>query len=377
MKPTELLLLNPQDLLSDRQLSQQIKSEIITILDLLQESLIVDSDPQALKKINKKLQQIEPVEILPLSGDLFESTRLTPQQIQEFDRYMQVKHTRTCIPAKLIGTSLMTAYFGLMQTLNSCDTPIHDIHLIKVGFQEYISLLKRAFDLESITSEKTTNALYNRQDREEETLEAEKQPTDDRSSDITVLDRWRKGHWVFLVFTQALIIGLKRFIEAVNNSDLDLAKVELNGATQLLWASGAVMKITGNFKREQYENEVKFTMTPGHSQSLVQSEALSGLMMWDHDYLVNVIWKKELLPIFKKLPTSLQTEHESFVRAYQEGLSLGHKNICTKFGGSERESLTANHCSPALKNLEKFEVNRLKMLDPHHHVSSNNKCPFH
>ncbi|MFB8790661.1 MAG: hypothetical protein U7123_17855 [Potamolinea sp.] len=137
------------------------------------------------------------------------------------------------------------------------------------------------------------------------------------------------------------------------------------------------MKITGKFNREQYENEVRFTMTLGHPQSLVQSEALSGLMMWEHNYLVNLIWKKELLQIFKNIPNFLQSEHKNFVHAYQEGLSRVHRNICTKFGVTERESLIASHSNTAWKNLEKFEVNRLKMLNPQNLVSSNQKCTFH
>lgn len=88
-------------------------------------------------------------------------------------------------------------------------------------------------------------------------------------------------------------------------------------------------------------------------------------------------WKNELLPIFKNIPHALQSEHENFVRAYKEGLSLGHKSICTKFGGNETGSLITSHGKTGLKNLENFEANRLKMLDPNNLLKSKHKCPFH
>jgi len=93
---------------------------------------------------------------------------------------------------------------------------------------------------------------------------------------ISPLHIWKKGHWVFLVFSQALIISLDRFLAALGNDQLDQAKVELETTTELMYASGAAMKLTGNFTREKYESEIRPTMTIGNPQSLVQSENLSG-----------------------------------------------------------------------------------------------------
>jgi len=192
---------------------------------------------------------------------------------------------------------------------------------------------------------------------------------------ISPLHIWKKGHWVFLVFSQALIISLDRFLAALGNDQLDQAKVELETTTELMYASGAAMKLTGNFTREKYESEIRPTMTIGNPQSLVQSENLSGLMMWNHDYLIKIICKQKLLPILKTLPSILELEHENFVRAYKWGISDGHKSICAEFGGGEIGSLiAASESSAAIKTLEKFEHSRVKILDPMGIVKDS--CPL-
>jgi hypothetical protein len=186
---------------------------------------------------------------------------------------------------------------------------------------------------------------------------------------------WKKGHWVFFVFSQALIISLERFVAAMNNDQIDQAQLELETTTELLYASGAAMKLTGNFTRDKYENEIRPTMTIGNPQSLVQSENLSGLMMWDHDALINVICKQKLLPIMKNIPTILETEYEKFVLAYKWGISDAHKSICAEFGGGEIGSLiAASEISTAIKTLEKFEKSRVKLLDPMGLVKDS--CPL-
>lgn len=170
---------------------------------------------------------------------------------------------------------------------------------------------------------------------------------------------------MFLVFTQALIISLNGLLAAIGNDQLDQAKVELETTTELMYASGAAMKLTGNFTREKYESEIRPTMSIGNPQSLVQSENLTGLMIWEHDYLIKIICQQKLLPILKTLPSILEVEHENFVRAYKWGISDGHKSICAEFGGGEIGSLiAASESIAAIKNLEKFEHSRVKLLDP-------------
>ncbi|MEG4322165.1 MULTISPECIES: hypothetical protein [unclassified Microcoleus] len=314
--------------------------------------------------IHSAWQQLGPIETVFIEEDFPTSTALKHHKIQEFDRYMEVFHVEAKEPAKLIVASVLRAYLGFLEIDKIWPLDPTEVKLLKVGFQTYADLLLRVFNLPVVQG-------------------IEKSDTNCSTADyrgpenMSPLEVWQKSHWVFLVFCQALIVCLKRFVDAVQTGNMDTAKIELQTAADLMWASGAAMKLAGSFSRQIYESEVRPTMTPGNPQSLVESEPLSGIMMWEHDYLVNVIWKKQLSPILPTLPAILEAEYAEFVRAYQQGLSAGHKSVCTKFGGGEIGALTASHLNSnnAVANLEKFEQSRLKLLDPQKHFSG--KCPFH
>jgi hypothetical protein len=50
---SELLLLTPHGLLTGYILSKQVKCEIVTLVELLQQSLFVDLDSKQIKEINQ------------------------------------------------------------------------------------------------------------------------------------------------------------------------------------------------------------------------------------------------------------------------------------------------------------------------------------
>ncbi len=280
---------------------------------------------------------------------------------------MEVQHVKAKEPAKLIVVSLLISYLGFLNISQGLGFNPHKAS-VKAGFKAYGSLLKRLFNLESYQLEYDLENNHNLTNYD---THADMEPNFSPSP----LQVWQKGHWVFLVFSQALILSLNRLVDAIGNEQLDRAKIELETATELMYASGAAMKLTGNFTREKYESKIRPTMMTGNPQSLVQSENLSGLMMWDHHYLINVICKQKLLQIMKNLPSLLTAEHEKFVRAYQGGISDGHKSICTEFGGGEIGSLiAASESSAAIKSLKKFEKSRAKILDPQGLVQG--ECPL-
>ncbi|MUG91080.1 hypothetical protein F7734_00615 [Scytonema sp. UIC 10036] len=362
----DLCLLPPQDLLNTYPLSQPITIQVHQTITQFQQALSGEESLQA-NTINTALQQLTPVEVIPLSEEFSTGTNLKWLQVQEFDRYMEVQHVKAEEPAKLIVTSLLRAYLGFLEI--STRLPFNSNKVsVKSGFKTYALLLIKTFGLEEDNSIKNIYNLHHTSTNYHPNLNIATKPI------LSPLQVWKKGHWVFLVFSQALILSLNRLVTAISNGQLDQAKTEFETATALMYASGAAMKLTGNFTREKYESEIRPTMTTGNLQSLVQSENLSGLMMWEHDYLINVICKKKLLPIMKTLPSILAAEHEKFVRAYQRGISDGHKSICAKFGGSEIGSLiAASESSAAIKSLKKFEKSRSKILDPQGWVTG--ECP--
>lgn len=357
-------LLPPQELLKSSKLNQQKKAQLNLILQQLKKTLTKETQPEAIAILNPAWQQLSPVATIPLEKQFTTGTSLKRQQVKEFDNYMDVCHVKAKEPAKLMTASLVQAYLVFLEINKTWPLYANEVKLLKLGIQSYADLLARVFNL----------PVPKTKDKSESNNSTTPYPVDDQMNPLQV---WQRSHWIFLVFCQALIICLKRFVDACQSDNPDLAKIELQTAADLMWASGATMKLAGSFSRQIYESEVRPTMTPGHPQSLIQSDPLTGLMMWEHDYLVNVIWKKQLSPILKDLPNYLQAEHAEFVRAYQQGLSGGHKSICAKFGGGEMAALTASNLpgNLAVATLEKFEQNRLKLLDRQGRVSG--KCPFH
>jgi hypothetical protein len=186
--------------------------------------------------------------------------------------------------------------------------------------------------------------------------------TQDYSSQI-----WKGFHWSFFVNIQGLTICLTRFEKYLNSGNLSQAEIELKTATDLMLASGAAMSLAGSFSRAEYEQYIRPMMAPPN----VQSANFSGLMSWDHAWLMKV-WKR-LRPHFNNLPMALQPQHEQFVQAYF-ALATAHKAVCQKFGGDETGSLRFDRRN-AIDTLDKFANSRRQLIDPKRQIEGS--CPFH
>jgi hypothetical protein len=176
------------------------------------------------------------------------------------------------------------------------------------------------------------------------------------SASITVEEIWQGFHWSFFIQIQALIICLQRFEQALDQRDLANAKLELSAAATFLQASGAAMELAGSFNRQMYDRHIRPSMSPPQVQSL----DFSGLMSWEHAYLIQ-IWKR-LRPRFANLPIELQEAHQAFVAAYGE-LAHSHRAVCAKFGGDEGGSLRFDR-STATTTLDAFSRSRSHLINP-------------
>ena len=183
------------------------------------------------------------------------------------------------------------------------------------------------------------------------------------ASSDDLLEIWRRGHWIFFVLTQGLTLAFKRFASALRRHDLEPARVELRAANALLWASGASMKLAGSFSEAQYHSSVRPSMTHGDPAALVEHSSLSGTMTWDHHFLVSRVWREELLPEVANLPAELRSDYDDFLLAYRQGLAVGHRAVCSKFGGDSMGSLVAPN-QIATEILDKIEARRLAQLSP-------------
>jgi hypothetical protein len=180
------------------------------------------------------------------------------------------------------------------------------------------------------------------------------------NTNISPIEIWKKSHWSFFTNIQGLIMALSRFITFIEAGEIEAAGIELMTATALMLASGSAMCIAGSFSCAEYESGVRQQMVPPN----VQSDNFSGVMSYDHSYLM-VIWKK-LPAIFKDLPPALDAKHHEFVMAYRE-LAHSHRAVCDKFGGGQTASLRST--KTAVDELDRFTKSRTQLLDP------NKKCP--
>ncbi len=168
---------------------------------------------------------------------------------------------------------------------------------------------------------------------------------------------WQEFHWAFFLNTQGLILCLRRFALLLDRDDIAGAAVELDAAAALMDASAAAMQLAGSFTREEYERDVRVSMSPPN----VQSEGFSGLMSWEHGVLVN-LWR-DLRPRFAALPEALAPAHARFAHAYRS-MAEGHVQVCARFVGDGAPSLRYDN-REALISLRRFGENRLAMIDPH------------
>jgi hypothetical protein len=178
---------------------------------------------------------------------------------------------------------------------------------------------------------------------------------------------WKGFHWSFFIQVQGLIICLRRFEASLVCGDLASAQIELATATDLMQASGAAMESAGSFSRQEYEQEVRPSMSPPY----VQADNFSGLMSWEHAVLMQ-LWKR-LRSVFQTLPPDLYPQHQQFVEAYFS-LVHAHKAVCQKFGGEGAGSLRFE-AGNAVHTLDQFAQVRRQYLDPNHQAL--NRCPFH
>ncbi|MDD1413641.1 hypothetical protein MEN41_02895 [Dolichospermum sp. ST_con] len=176
---------------------------------------------------------------------------------------------------------------------------------------------------------------------------------------------WKRYHWLFFVFVQGNILCMHRLKKEMRKESMIQVGVILKSMSKLMLASGASMIFAGTPEHQEYENGIRPTMMPPN----VNSADFSGLMSYDHAYLIN-LWNQEK-KLFKLIPSFLSPAYEEFLKAH-EFLALSHKFVCQKYGGDQTGSLRENRVT-ALENLEKINNSRRRtiissdhqLLNPH------------
>jgi hypothetical protein len=337
-----LTLLQPQALAARLSFGPELSSSALHQVA----ATLAEPAEQGLAALGVVHQELRTAPCEPLLGDFGTGTNLKRASVVELDDYMQVVRVDASAPAAVWLRSVVEAQMGWLTLLTKANSDEIELRQVALGFQALHQLTARAMATEVLVSAPHPSLLTARSS----VFEAHE-----------LLGIWRKGHWIFFVLTQGLIIVFKRLALALRSNDVQSARIELAAATDLFWASGASMKLTGAFSNEQYHTQVRPTMTLGADQALVKNTSLSGAMTWDHHYLVNRVWREELMPLLGSLPDAVKDLYPEFLRAYREGLSTGHRAVCAKFGGETMGSLVApNHIATDL--LDNIETTRLAQL---------------
>ena len=172
------------------------------------------------------------------------------------------------------------------------------------------------------------------------------------------LQRWTRGHHMFMVVIQGLVVIFNCLRHELEASNLRTADALLRAATRLMMGVGPALRFTGDFGYSEYEKEVRPTLTPPAAPP-----GLSGLYWRDHEYLMKLLAR--MRPMLMNLDASLRDHlhplHEALATAYES-----HKFVCGSFVGSERSSLlmASRTQQPAVETLDHFKRVRLQLVKP-------------
>ncbi len=175
-----------------------------------------------------------------------------------------------------------------------------------------------------------------------------------RSSDA--IRRWVRGHHIFVMLTQGLILALQDLEDALTdgrNSDVAAA---LDLATVLMEGSAIAFQFTGDFAPTQYRDTVRPTMMPPRAP-----EGLSGVLSVDHRCLLQIL--NRLRPRLKELQRLSRDRYGRFVTAFQAAYD-DHIHVCSRFVGRKEPSLLmkAGDEKSAVQQLEYFKRLRMKVF---------------
>jgi hypothetical protein len=173
---------------------------------------------------------------------------------------------------------------------------------------------------------------------------------------IDSLRRWIRGHQVFLVITQGLIIACHQLGAALAAARRDVVDQAFERTAELLNGAAFAFRFTGDFAIADYEGVVRPSMMPP-----VAPAGMSGLLSSDHAHLVKLMstLKPQLATLDPLCLPAYRRFREALAGAYD-----AHRFVCERFSGGEKPSLlTALKTEmAAVEVLDRFKRSRLGML---------------
>ncbi|HIK09592.1 MAG TPA: hypothetical protein IGS52_04880 [Oscillatoriaceae cyanobacterium M33_DOE_052] len=295
-----LFLSWPEDISSNYVLNEIDKFKINQLLNLFSEAVNAQSKEESATKLSQCYSILGSIEtFLSCPKHLTLAGSLKQWEVYDYDSYFDVKREQTHdSPAFLIARSILMAY------------------------QTFLNL--RYFN--------------------------QKNPAEYPDS----LFIWKRYHWLFFIFIQGNILCMLHLKKELRQDNILRVGTMLKSMSKLMLASGAAMLFAGASPSQEYQSEIRPTMMPPS----VKSPEFSGIMSYDHSYIIN-LWNKEK-GLFKLVPSVLSSAYEDFLDAHKF-MALAHKFVCHKYGRNQEGSLREKRVT-ALENLETINNSRRKLI---------------
>ena len=174
--------------------------------------------------------------------------------------------------------------------------------------------------------------------------------------DALALRRWIRGHQLFAVLTQGLIMASHALAAALRADDTAAIHAHVDLCLSLFRGSSAALRFTSHFSEDAYNAAVRPRMMPPRAPL-----PLSGLMSSDHRALVRTM--RDMKPAFLALrdrePAGYQRLHDALAQVYDS-----HIHVCERFVGEQQSLLTAGRTEKSGPDLIRhFKSLRLKVLE--------------
>lgn len=176
------------------------------------------------------------------------------------------------------------------------------------------------------------------------------------TSEASSARRWLRGHHMFAVLSQGLILCFSDISKMHASGETEKAVAAAEAAAFLLRASAASLEFTGDMPPEHYNNIVRIAMAPP-----IMPPGFSGLHSRDHRHLVKCM--KDAKDALEALKLSHPDVYAGIPAALTEVYD-SHKLVCSAFlGNSERSLLMASEAPiSGAEQLENFKRSRLRMI---------------
>lgn len=145
------------------------------------------------------------------------------------------------------------------------------------------------------------------------------------------LRRWNRGHHVFMVLVQGLVIGTSTLSVHLRHQDLEPTHDALRFLAHLMHGSAVALSFTGDFPYSEYERRIRPTLLPP-----MAAENLSGLRWRDHEHLIKQFAR--LRPWLADVDDRVEPELREFTEALDSTYDA-HKAVCAHFIGTSKKSL--------------------------------------